>query len=121
MEVGPCPARIADFRRLGSEAQFAGGQLFDRDGLQAFATTGAGNAETVGETETGAVGGADQVLLVDQELARRITETTALVGADIAPSAEPGWQTFDDDRLNFAGDKRRNLHDAAVGQILPVD
>ncbi|MND06782.1 hypothetical protein D3C83_283620 [compost metagenome] len=50
------------------------------------------------------MGRADQILLVDQELARRVIETTAFVGADIAPGAKPVWKAFDDDGLDFAGD-----------------
>src|SRR6185437_4185167 len=65
---------------------FAVAQLHGQH-AQVLAAAGAGHANTIAAVEAGAVHGADQQFILEQELARRVVQPTAGVGADVEPGA----------------------------------
>jgi hypothetical protein len=56
------------------------------------------------EAKNGAVRGADQLSAINQEVAWRVVQATALVGAGVAPGEQGVTATIEHDRLDFAAD-----------------
>lgn len=95
-----------------AEDEFANIGYAYRDFVQTRPTTGAGNAFAVFEPKGGAMGGADQPILVDQEFSGCIVQAMPLMRADIEPGGKFFLVAINDDRLGFAGNGCVNGDDA---------
>jgi len=76
----------------------------NRHFAQMLATARPGHAFAVAQSKTGAMRGANQKPLIEQEFPRHIVQTTAGMWADIAPGGEIVAIAINDDGFIFAGD-----------------
>jgi hypothetical protein len=91
------------------------------NGAQAGATTGAGHALAGAKLEDGAMRGANELTVAEQEFSRGIVQAPPGMRADVQPGAYFFATPAHDDRFHFAADLGIYLRDGAVFQISQMD